>query len=97
MTKLFSNTYVLDFREYGPIQDEDYKRNFYMYGHLNPMGYVLTAKMVISYIDYIIRHKMEAFKKAAFIGTEFEQLEEERTINDDNEALIFASYHEIIK
>lgn len=95
ISKIFSNTYVLDFREYGPIQDEDYKKSFYMSDHLNPMGYVLTAKMVISYIDYIIRHNTEAFKRVGFIGTEFEHLEEERSINDDT--LIYASYNEIIK
>lgn len=33
-----------------------------MNGHMNPCGYVLTAKMVMSYIDYIIRHDMKKFE-----------------------------------
>lgn len=39
-------------------------------GHLNPMGYALTAKMTASYIDYIIRHNTEDFKEVGFIGTD---------------------------
>jgi len=36
---------------------------------MNPMGYLLTAKYVMSYIDYIIRHNMEDFAQVGFIGT----------------------------
>lgn len=36
---------------------------------MNPMGYMLTARMVESYIDYIIRHNAEDFKQIGFIGT----------------------------
>ncbi len=35
---------------------------------MNPCGYMLAAKMVVSYIDYIIRHNMKDFKEVAFIG-----------------------------
>ena len=37
---------------------------------MNPMGYVFTAHMVASYIDYIIRHNMKDFEEAGFIGTD---------------------------
>lgn len=67
----FDNTYVLDFRKYAPVYDDEFKENFYLGGHLNPCGYMLTAKMVMSYIDYIIRHNMEDFKNAGFIGKDF--------------------------
>lgn len=97
MAKLFSNTYVLDFREYGPFHDDAFKKNFYMSGHMNPMGYVLTSKMVISYIDYIVRHNPEDFKRVGFIGTEFEHLEEQRSTEDSDNTLIFASYNDIIE
>lgn len=66
----FDNTYVLDFYEYAPIYDEDFKKNYYMLGHLNPMGYCLTAKFVAAYIDYIIRHNMHDFFEVGFIGTD---------------------------
>ena len=39
---------------------------------MTPTGYVLTAKMVASYIDYIIRHNMEDFAQVGFIGTEYQ-------------------------
>ncbi len=95
MAELFSNTYVLDFREYAPVQDEEYKAKFYMSGHLNPAGYILTAKMVMSYIDYIIRHNMDDFKRVGFIGTEFKNLEEREY--DTKYKLIHRAYYDIIK
>ena len=41
---------------------------------MNPMGYMLTAKIVMSYIDYIIRHNIEDFKQIGFIGTPFHNI-----------------------
>ena len=66
----FDNTYVIDLLKYAPKYDEKFKENFYLGGHLTPTGYVLTAKMVASYIDYIIRHNPEDFKEIGFIGTD---------------------------
>lgn len=66
----FDNTYVIDLLKYAPKYDEKFKENFYLLGHLNPMGYLLTAKMTASYIDYIIRHNPEDFKEVGFIGTD---------------------------
>lgn len=65
----FDNTYVIDLLKYAPKYDEKFKENFYLLGHLNPMGYQFTAKMVASYIDYIIRYNMNDFKEVGFIGT----------------------------
>ena len=53
-----------------PVYDDKFREKFYMLGHLNPMGYVFTAKMVASYIDYIIRHNMRDFNEVGFIGTD---------------------------
>ena len=66
----FDNTYVIDLLKYAPKYDEKFKENFYLGGHLTPTGYVLTAKMVASYIDYIIRHNPEDFREVGFIGTD---------------------------
>jgi len=71
LASIFPNTYVLDFREYAPVYDDEFKKQFYLYGHLNPCGYILTAKMTAAYIDYIIRHNMNDFTQAGFIGTQF--------------------------
>ena len=65
----FDNAYVIDLYHYGPVHDDTFKKNFYLYGHLNPAGYILTAKLVDSYIDYIIRHNPDDFHNAAFINT----------------------------
>ncbi len=69
MSERFPRTYVIDLYTYAPIYDADFRRRFYMSGHLNPAGYRLTAYMVESYIDYIIRHNPEDFKQVGFIGT----------------------------
>ena len=66
----FENSYVINLYEYGPVYDEEFKNNYFLYGHLNPMGYVLTAKLVDSYIDYIIRANFDDFKNIGFVGTD---------------------------
>lgn len=39
---------------------------------MTPTGYLLTARMIASYIDYIILDDFQAFKTAGFIGTDIE-------------------------
>lgn len=65
----FDNTYVIDLLKYAPKYDDEFKSKFFLLGHMSPAGYILTAKMVCSYIDYIIRHNYEEFKEVGFIGT----------------------------
>ena len=65
------NVYVIDLFKYAPVYDAELKRNFFLGGHMNPQGYVLTAKMVLSYIDYIIRNNPEDFATVPFINTPF--------------------------
>ena len=67
---LFTNAYVLDLNRHAPIIDETFKAQFYMGGHMNPAGYYLMAKMMITYIDYIIRNHMSDFCDSAYICTE---------------------------
>jgi len=68
IAKLYDFTYVLDFAEYAPHHDAQFRRHFYLGGHLNAAGYKLTALQAMSYIDYIIRKYPEDFTQAAFIG-----------------------------
>lgn len=35
-------------------------------GHMDAVGYLLTAKMIASYIDYIVRHSLDDFKQIGF-------------------------------
>lgn len=69
MTKKFDNTYLIDLNTYAPEYNEEFKKNFFMHVHMNPAGYVFTADMIMSYIDYIIRNNVRDFDEIAFIGT----------------------------
>ena len=69
MAELFDNTYVLDFNRYAPEYDGVFRTHFNMGGHMNACGYLLTARMTVSYIDYIIRHHYADFKQIPYIGT----------------------------
>ena len=55
--------------EYASIAYSDFEKSFWL-GHVTPKGYVLIARMVESYIDYIIRKNPEDFNRVGFIGTE---------------------------
>lgn len=68
LAEMFEFTYVIDLERYCPVQDEEYRRNFHMASHLNAAGYLITAKMMVSYIDYIIRNNPEDFAQVGFIG-----------------------------
>ena len=68
---MMDNVYVMDFRKYAPEYDEAFRDKFYMTGHMTPCGYRLTAQMVMSYLDWIIRHNMGDFRKVGFIGTPY--------------------------
>ncbi len=75
LADMFVNCYVLDFRKYAPVYDEEFYRNFFLAGHMNAAGYRLTALMVESYIDYIIRNNPEDFAQIGFVGTPYHNSE----------------------
>ena len=68
-TKTFKNTYLIDLFAYAPEYNAEFKERFFL-GHMTATGYVLTARMVESYIDYIIRHNPKDFSQVGFIGTD---------------------------
>lgn len=70
LCEIFDNSYVIDLYEYGPEYDEEFRRNYFLLGHLDPKGYIVTARLVDSYIDYIVRHNPDDFKTVGFIGTD---------------------------
>ena len=45
MAAYFDNTYVIDLHQYGPVYDAKFREKFFLYGHLNPSGYILTAQI----------------------------------------------------
>ena len=66
----FENCYFMDFFTYSPPIDDLYRQKFWLNRHQAPTGYILSAKMIMSYMDYIIRHNMEDFKMVGFTGRE---------------------------
>ena len=67
LAEYFDNTYLIDLEKYAPEYDEEFRRNFFLEGHMNPAGYLLTGKMIASYIDWIIRNNPEDFYKVGLI------------------------------
>lgn len=70
LAETFDYTYVIDLFKYAPVYGSSFKKAFYLGGHLNAAGYKLTADMIMSYIDYIVRSDFEAFAQVGFIGKE---------------------------
>lgn len=70
MSEFFNRAYVLDLNKYAVVYDSEFKDKFFMHGHMDAVGYALTAKMVASYIDYIIRHNLDDFKTIGSVNTE---------------------------
>ena len=68
LAEMFDNTYVIDLYRYAPVFDQEFRRKYNLRGHMNPMGYLVFARMVSAYIDYIIRSDPEAFQCVGFIG-----------------------------
>lgn len=66
----FDRTYVIDLFAHAPAQTAEYRKKYYMSGHLNAAGYRLTAWMIESYIDWLIRKDPQEFAAAGFIGTQ---------------------------
>ena len=70
VAEVFDNCYIIDLTTHYPVIDQLEKDKFWLYGHLNPCGYVLYSKVIMSYIDYIIRHNIQDFNYVGFIGKE---------------------------
>ena len=70
LTKVFGHSYVIDLDAWAPPHDAAFRERFYMGGHLNAAGYLLTAKQIESYIDWIIRQHPGDFRQIGFVGTQ---------------------------
>ena len=69
LTEIFDNSYVIDLYKYGPLYDAQFRDRFYLHGHMTPDGYIITAELIDSYIDYIVRHNPKDFKQVGFINS----------------------------
>jgi lysophospholipase L1-like esterase len=75
LAEFFDYTYVIDLYQYAPKYDAEFKRRFFLGYHMSPAGYLFTARMIESYIDYIVRHNPEDFAQVGFIGKPFHNIE----------------------
>jgi len=69
LASYFENSYVIDLYQYGPVYDKKFRDKYYLYGHMTPSGYILTAQLIDSYIDYIVRHNPDDFRNAGLINS----------------------------
>lgn len=76
LAEYFDNTYVVDLKKYGPVYDGEFRKKFFVGGHMNTAGYLLSAKLISSYIDYIVRHNLEDFSQIGFVGTPYKYVGE---------------------
>ncbi len=65
----FDRCYILDLYQYGPVYDARFREAYYLHGHMNPAGYLLTARLIDSYIDYIVRHNPDVFRTIGLVGS----------------------------
>lgn len=70
LSSFFDNTYLIDLFEYAPLYDETFKEIAFLNGHMSSQGYLITAKLIASYIDYIIRSNPKEFAAVGLIGKE---------------------------
>jgi hypothetical protein len=69
LSGIIENSYVIDLFKYGPVYDKKFRDKYYLYGHMTPSGYILTAQLIDSYIDYIVRSNPKDFKNAGLINS----------------------------
>ena len=62
LAERFDNTYVIDLYQYGPLYDEEFHKRHFLHHHMSPAGYLMTAELIDSYIDYIVRTQYDDFK-----------------------------------
>lgn len=65
----FENTYLIDLDTYAP--KDRVIDGFMLQGHLSPLGYMYTAYMINTYIDWIIKNNAPDFIDTALIGTTY--------------------------
>jgi len=71
------NCFVMDFQTYG-VKEEDvseWKEKYYSGDKPNALGYNLFARMVLSYMNWIIANNMDKFRDIGFIGTDYEYID----------------------
>ena len=75
---MFSNCYVIDTQTYcePTLAEQTYFATYYKNGsHNNALGYLVRAKQLCSYIDWIIKNNIADFQNIMFIGTIYDYVD----------------------
>ncbi|MBQ0044414.1 MAG: SGNH/GDSL hydrolase family protein [Bacteroidales bacterium] len=85
LSDFFSDVYVIDLYryawDYGTAEHVVANK---LNGHLSAAGYLQTAYMFCTYIDWIIRHNPEDFKNVPLIGTGYMKYPDENNSAESN-------------
>ncbi len=75
----FGHCYVIDLYKYAQdyYYDANFKALYFNSTHMNALGYQWTAWMMCTYIDWIIRKNLTAFRNHQFVGTEYDFTEQQ--------------------
>lgn len=68
ISNVFDNCYVIDLYEEAPEYNEEFRAKYFN-GHMNVLGYLLTAHYIMTCIDRIIRNDPDEFRFVPFIGS----------------------------
>lgn len=68
MNKRFSNVYLMDMYKYAPVNNDEFRNQYYNGGHNNAAGYLYSSWLLMTYIDWIVRNNFKDFSEIALIG-----------------------------
>lgn len=71
MASVFADVYVLDLYNFAPIFGGEWAVRYNNKFHLCAPGYLYLAFLISSYIDWIVRDKIQEFKEVGLYGTTY--------------------------
>lgn len=71
IAKILPDCYVIDLYHNAPEYDSEFRKKYYIGGHMNAMGYKLTSIYLMTAIHQIIDSNPEEFKDVPYIGSAY--------------------------
>lgn len=69
LAEVLDNCYVVDLFSFAPTYDEKFREKYFNGGHMNAMGYFISAQYIMACIDKIIKDNYDEFRFVQFIGS----------------------------
>lgn len=69
LCQIFDNCWLIDLYTYAPEFDTNFKNKYYLGSHMSASGYQWMAYAISTYIDWIVRNNLPAFKNQGHVGT----------------------------